>query len=116
MVTGFLTSKHGVARWAYFQTDPMHLGFEPRRQGGDGERPVMQDWDVKLLRCASAAVGGARSGKIEPQSEKQLCAAGREVGRIVRSSEPREPRARRSPDCWHDDGGCVRGCDGFWLR
>jgi hypothetical protein len=34
MVTGFLTSKQGVAGWVYFQTDPIHLGFEPWRQGG----------------------------------------------------------------------------------
>ena len=55
MVTGFLTSKQGVAGWVYFQTDPIHLGFEPWRQGGgDGERPVMQNWDVQHLGCDSA--------------------------------------------------------------
>ena len=83
IVTGFLVSKQGVAGWAYFQTDPMHLDFSPADQGGDEERPVMQNGDVQLLCRASAAVGGARSGKIEPQSEQQLGAAGHPMSATV---------------------------------
>jgi hypothetical protein len=83
MVTGFLTSTQGVAVWVYFQTDPIHLGFAPWKEGGHGECSVAQNWDIQLLRCASAAVDGARSGKIEPQSEKQLCAAGHAMSATV---------------------------------
>jgi len=43
-------------------------------------------WDIQLFRCASAAVGG-QGRKIQPQSEKQLCAAGHAMSATVLDSE-----------------------------